>query len=104
MATDIYVGKRLSFDGQLCTVRYLGEVKGTKGEWLGVEWDDPTRGKHSGENGGVKYFECKTTIQCLLRNNFKHGLTVQVRASLQLQGRLYAQHANLIRLDLLWKL
>ncbi|KAF2189795.1 RNI-like protein [Zopfia rhizophila CBS 207.26] len=58
MATEFYIGKRLSFDGQLCTVRYYGEVKGTKGEWLGVEWDDPTRGKHSGENSGTKYFEC----------------------------------------------
>ncbi|KAF2691095.1 tubulin-specific chaperone E [Lentithecium fluviatile CBS 122367] len=56
--TDFYVGKRLSFDGHLCTVRYYGEVKGTKGEWLGVEWDDPSRGKHSGENGGIRYFEC----------------------------------------------
>ncbi|PSN72765.1 tubulin-specific chaperone E [Corynespora cassiicola Philippines] len=58
MGTEFYVGKRLSYDGQLCTVRYIGEVKGTKGEWLGVEWDDPIRGKHSGEHGGVKYFEC----------------------------------------------
>ncbi|KAJ8112900.1 hypothetical protein OPT61_g4845 [Boeremia exigua] len=48
MATDIYIGKRLSFDGQLCTVRFRGVVEGTKGEWLGVEWDDPTRGKHAG--------------------------------------------------------
>jgi dynactin complex subunit len=58
MATEFYVGKRLSYDGRLCTVRYRGEVKGTKGEWLGVEWDDPIRGKHSGEHGGIKYFEC----------------------------------------------
>ncbi|KAJ4296738.1 hypothetical protein N0V90_006786 [Kalmusia sp. IMI 367209] len=57
-ATEFYIGKRLSYDGQLCTVRYRGEVKGTKGEWLGVEWDDPTRGKHSGEHAGVRYFEC----------------------------------------------
>jgi hypothetical protein len=58
MSSQFYTGKRLSFDGQLCTVRYHGEVTGTKGEWLGVEWDDPTRGKHSGENGGTRYFEC----------------------------------------------
>ncbi|KAF1364707.1 tubulin-specific chaperone-like protein E [Lizonia empirigonia] len=61
MATDIYIGKRLSFDGQLCTVRFRGAVEGTKGEWLGVEWDDPTRGKHSGEHQGHKYFECLST-------------------------------------------
>ncbi|KAF2199052.1 RNI-like protein [Delitschia confertaspora ATCC 74209] len=61
-ASPFYSGKRLSFDGQLCTVRYYGEVKGTKGEWLGVEWDDPTRGKHSGEHGGFKYFACVSKI------------------------------------------
>ncbi|EON67417.1 hypothetical protein W97_06670 [Coniosporium apollinis CBS 100218] len=58
MAPSNYIGQRLSYDGNLCTVRYVGEVRGTKGGWLGVEWDDPTRGKHSGEHGGVNYFEC----------------------------------------------
>ncbi|KAF2496047.1 tubulin-specific chaperone-like protein E [Lophium mytilinum] len=58
MNSQFYVGKRVSFNRQLCTVRYYGEVSGTKGDWLGVEWDDPTRGKHNGENGGVRYFNC----------------------------------------------
>ncbi|KAF1915201.1 hypothetical protein BDU57DRAFT_539582 [Ampelomyces quisqualis] len=58
MSTNPYTGKRLSYDGRLCTVRYQGEVQGTKGEWLGVEWDDPTRGKHAGEHQGAKYFDC----------------------------------------------
>ncbi|OJD11708.1 hypothetical protein AJ78_07576 [Emergomyces pasteurianus Ep9510] len=56
----ISLGSRLSFDGALCTVRYTGEIQGTKGPWLGVEWDDSTRGKHSGEHQGVKYFQCKS--------------------------------------------
>lgn len=58
MSQNFYEGQRLSFEGALCTVRYIGEVEGTKGDWLGVEWDDPTRGKHSGEHKGVKYFTC----------------------------------------------
>ncbi|KAF2018686.1 tubulin-specific chaperone E [Aaosphaeria arxii CBS 175.79] len=58
MASEFYIGKRLSFDERLCTVRYIGEVKGTKGTWLGVEWDDPIRGKHSGEHAGTRYFQC----------------------------------------------
>ncbi|KAF2120745.1 tubulin-specific chaperone-like protein E [Lophiotrema nucula] len=62
MANEFYIGKRLSYDGQLCTLRYYGEVKGTKGEWLGVEWDDPARGKHSGEHGGIRYFECLSKL------------------------------------------
>ncbi|PVI08553.1 hypothetical protein DM02DRAFT_5528 [Periconia macrospinosa] len=74
MATQYYVGKRLSFDGQLCTVRYIGDVKGTKGEWLGVEWDDPARGKHSGEHAGIRYFQClrdNTTAGSFIRPNRK---------------------------------
>ncbi|KAF5870023.1 putative tubulin-specific chaperone e protein [Botrytis fragariae] len=48
------VGQRVSFQGQLCTIRYIGEVKDTEKEWLGVEWDDPSRGK----NDGKGYFKC----------------------------------------------
>ncbi|OKL59883.1 hypothetical protein UA08_04666 [Talaromyces atroroseus] len=58
MAQGFSVGQRLSFDGALCTVRYIGEVEGTKGDWLGVEWDDSFRGKHSGEHKGKRYFTC----------------------------------------------
>lgn len=58
MANDFYRGQRLSYSGALCTVRYNGEVQGTKGQWIGVEWDDPARGKHDGSHEGVKYFDC----------------------------------------------
>ncbi|OAA56560.1 tubulin-specific chaperone [Niveomyces insectorum RCEF 264] len=60
MATLPTVGQRLSYDGTLCTVRYVGEVAGTAGGgiWLGVEWDDPARGKHDGVHKGVRYFAC----------------------------------------------
>ena len=45
-------------DGARATVRYVGPVVGQDGEWVGVEWDDPTRGKHDGSYGGTRYFEC----------------------------------------------
>ena len=60
MAQDCFIGQRLSYSGARCTVRYIGPIEGTKGDWLGVEWDDPTRGKHSGEHQGIKYFECQS--------------------------------------------
>ncbi|KAI1330294.1 Thioesterase/thiol ester dehydrase-isomerase [Xylariaceae sp. FL0255] len=44
----------------ICTVRYVGEVAGTSGSWLGVEWDDAGRGKHDGSHKGVRYFKCKS--------------------------------------------
>ena len=40
-------------------MRYVGPVEGTKGDWLGVEWDDPNRGKHDGSHSGVRYVECR---------------------------------------------
>ena len=30
------------------------------GVWLGVEWDDVSRGKHSGDHEGVHYFTCRS--------------------------------------------
>jgi tubulin-specific chaperone E len=53
-----YVGKRLSLKGQLCTVRHVGPVASKSGEWLGVEWDDPARGKNDGSHEGQQYFKC----------------------------------------------
>lgn len=67
MAEEYYIGRRLSYDQQLCVVRYVGEVQGTKGAWLGVEWDDASRGKHNGEHQGVRYFECTKVRFELLR-------------------------------------
>ncbi|TLD29304.1 hypothetical protein PspLS_03942 [Pyricularia sp. CBS 133598] len=58
MAPTHQVGQRLSFDGALCTIRFIGDVAGTSGTWLGVEWDDSSRGKHDGCHKGVRYFAC----------------------------------------------
>ncbi|CAG8452149.1 9831_t:CDS:10 [Funneliformis caledonium] len=52
------LNKRIQFEDQLATVRYVGEVPPTKGEWLGVEWDSVSRGKHDGVHEGVRYFTC----------------------------------------------
>jgi len=58
MDHHFHVGKRVSYGGHLCTVRYVGILPG-KGDWLGVEWDDSTKGKHDGSYAGVRYFSCK---------------------------------------------
>jgi tubulin-specific chaperone E len=53
------IGSRLRVQNNSGTVRYLGQVTGAKGAWIGVEWDDPARGKHDGSKDGVRYFVCK---------------------------------------------
>lgn len=61
--TEYYGGRRLSFQGATCTVRYYGPVDGTKGNWLGVEWDEyQDRGKHDGSHLDKRYFRCKQFI------------------------------------------
>ncbi|KAL2430575.1 hypothetical protein ABEF95_011247 [Exophiala dermatitidis] len=56
--TEPYIGQRRSYGGALCTVRYIGTLANTKGEWLGVEWDDVSRGKHDGQHEGRRIFHC----------------------------------------------
>jgi dynactin complex subunit len=40
-------------------VRYVGAVPPAAGTWLGVEWDEPSRGKHDGSHAGVRYFSTR---------------------------------------------
>ncbi|KAJ1979972.1 hypothetical protein H4R33_005589 [Dimargaris cristalligena] len=54
------INRRFEYQGARGTLRYEGPVAGTPDLWLGVEWDDPTRGKHDGSKGGVRYFTTAT--------------------------------------------
>uniref|UniRef100_T1J621 Tubulin-specific chaperone E n=1 Tax=Strigamia maritima TaxID=126957 RepID=T1J621_STRMM len=56
MASSSYVGRRIVSAGYYGTVRYVGPIPPTEGEWLGIDWDNPNRGKHDGTHEGVKYF------------------------------------------------
>ena len=54
------IGTRIRIGEDYGTILFVGEVAGTSGQWLGVEWDNGAkRGKHSGEKNGVKYFTCR---------------------------------------------
>lgn len=59
------IGDRVSYTtkfgtSEICTIRYIGEILGYQGSWLGVEWDDGSRGKHDGSLDGKRYFSCKS--------------------------------------------
>lgn len=41
------------------TIKYVGEVRGYSGTWIGVDWDDGN-GKHDGSINGVQYFQAKS--------------------------------------------
>lgn len=62
MGGEIEVGSRIQFKGNIGTIRYIGKLKeqdenGNKEEeWIGIEWDEVTRGKHSGTYNGKHIF------------------------------------------------
>ncbi|KAK0211164.1 hypothetical protein DFS33DRAFT_1252202 [Desarmillaria ectypa] len=53
------IGARVSLSGHIGSIRFVGLVRGTKGTWLGIEWDNPERGKHDGVRDGTQYFSCR---------------------------------------------
>lgn len=57
-AGALKIGQRLQVDKYPATVRYLGQVDGQQGVWVGLQWDDIERGKHDGSLNGRRYFSC----------------------------------------------
>lgn len=53
------LGTRVLLGGRhAATVRYVGPVDGQSGTWVGIEYDEPGRGKHDGCHAGRRYFSC----------------------------------------------
>ncbi|XP_061038189.1 tubulin-specific chaperone E isoform X2 [Eubalaena glacialis] len=57
--TSDVVGRRVEVNGEHATVRFSDVVPPMAGLWLGVEWDNPERGKHDGSHEGTVYFKCR---------------------------------------------
>ncbi len=66
MTTTLGIGSRLSYKGELCTINYIGEIPAWPGvTTYGLEWDNPSRGKHNGTYKGNTYFNCMLILTCL---------------------------------------
>ena len=74
-----YVGERLAFQGERCTVRYVGGIENKRRDWLGVEWDDPRKGRHDGSYEGVKYFQCKIFFSSCSKMKSTVTISISVR-------------------------
>jgi len=60
---SIEVGRRIESEGHYGTVRFVGNLQKPDTTklyqdvtWVGIEWDKPSRGKHDGSYGGIRYF------------------------------------------------
>lgn len=87
----LHVGVRVSYRGALGTVRYIGRLGGRDGgeQWVGVEWDDADRGKHSGTNDGIRYFNTMVP----------NAATFVKRTKMENGGRVSLLQAARIRVD-----
>lgn len=56
---EVKVGDRVEVSGDRGKVLYVGPVPPSKGTWVGIDWDDPARGKHNGTHAGVEYFKAR---------------------------------------------
>lgn len=68
MVQKFALGDRCFFETHKGTIRYIGEVPPTVGEWYGIEWDT-ARGKHDGTYNSVQYFKCKPNHGSFVRPN-----------------------------------
>jgi dynactin complex subunit len=97
MTTEVIsLNGRVSYGGSLCTIRYIGPIEGKDPSiiWYGVEWDDPSRGKHDGSHKGKRYFTCKNpsgTSASFVRSSRKPDLR---RSFIQAVKEKYAGEAQ----------
>ncbi|XP_014259929.1 tubulin-specific chaperone E [Cimex lectularius] len=75
---DVKVGSRIQVGDQRGTVLFVGPVPPTKGLWLGIDWDDPRRGKHDGVYDGVRYFQARysTSGSLIRQEKVQQGQTI----------------------------
>lgn len=59
MEQQLEVDARIRVGQDLGCVRYVGSVIGHTGLWIGVEWDNPKRGRHNGTVNDVYYFQTR---------------------------------------------
>ena len=58
------IGKRIELNGYSGVIKYSGPLKHKKDNdvWVGIDWDDKTRGKHHGTVENINYFNCEHSI------------------------------------------
>ncbi|KAL1626396.1 pre-rRNA processing protein [Neofusicoccum ribis] len=64
---NLKVGQLIELnDGRVGTIRFIGETSFADGDWIGVEFEDPT-GKNDGSVQGTRYFDSKPGHGMFLR-------------------------------------
>ncbi|KAA3675762.1 tubulin-specific chaperone E [Paragonimus westermani] len=54
------IGGRVVHEEHFGTIYYVGELPNSTDVWLGINWDNPNRGRHNGTYKGHQYFRAET--------------------------------------------
>ncbi|KAK4472270.1 hypothetical protein MN116_003538 [Schistosoma mekongi] len=57
---ELIIGRRIVCEESFGTICYVGELPSSKGPWLGINWDNESRGRHDGTYNGVRYFQANS--------------------------------------------
>ncbi|XVE60721.1 hypothetical protein DITRI_Ditri05aG0150900 [Diplodiscus trichospermus] len=73
------------------TVKYVGDVEGYSGTWVGVDWDNEGDGKHDGSINGVRCFQARSqkSASFVRARNLSPGIPL-----LQALKLRYQSHSN----------
>lgn len=116
---SVVIGSRVEHDGHRGTVQWVGEVPPAKGTWYGVDWDDPSRGKHDGSHNDVKYFDTThptsgsfvrpakvnagVTFEMAVRGRYQDDTTIAAEVTEQLQREINARFVEVVGMEKIGK-
>lgn len=116
---SVVIGSRVEHDSHHGTVQWVGEVPPAKGTWYGVDWDDPSRGKHNGSHNGVKYFNTThptsgsfvrpskvntgVTFEMAVRGRYQDDTTIASEVTKQLQREINARFVEVVGMEKIGK-
>lgn len=87
---ELKIGQRVHSVGdcrRIGTVKYVGDVEGYSGKWVGVEWDNISEGKHDGAINGVRYFQAQSSSSASFLRPHKLSCGISLLQALQLRYR-----------------
>lgn len=64
MLDATFIDRKIEIKNNIGSIRYIGPLlhKEDSDIWIGIEWDDTSRGKHNGSVDNIQYFTCKGNL------------------------------------------
>lgn len=77
------IGMKVISIDNIGIIRYIGELEGYSGQWLGIDWYNEDRGKHNGTVNGRTYFTARSNTSGSFVRPQKVSIGVSVAEALR---------------------